>query len=90
MSALIPNWPVVPRPRSATVRPLAVMLRETMKNKIPYLTEIALTAWLLAGCQKPPAGESPSAANPPSAQPNTNSNTSTNLSQANPPVSTNQ
>jgi len=57
-----------------------------MKNKIPSLTVIALAAMILAGCQKPPENETPAPANPPGAPANTNSTTSTNLSQANAPA----
>jgi hypothetical protein len=57
-----------------------------MKNQIPYLTAVALAAMVLAGCQKPPENETPPPANPPGAPPNTNSTSSTNLSQANAPA----
>jgi len=50
------------------------------------LSMIALAAMALVGCQREPASESPSTTNPPSAPPNTNANTSTNLSRANAPV----
>jgi len=57
-----------------------------MKNKIPYLTAVALAAALVVGCQRQSESNPPPADNPPSAPPNTNSATSTNLSQANTPA----
>ena len=57
-----------------------------MKNKIPFLTVFAVMAMVLAGCQKPPENEAPAPANPPSAPANTNSSSSTNLSQVNAPA----
>jgi len=60
--------------------------QQTLKNKIPYLTVIAVAAMVLAGCQKPAENETPAPTTPPSAPTNTNSTGSTNLSQANAPA----
>jgi len=57
-----------------------------MKSNISRLVLIALTTMVIAGCQRQPQSESPSPANPPSMQPNTNSTGPTNQSQANPPA----
>ena len=57
-----------------------------MKNKIPYLTAVALAATILVGCQRQPESNPPPAENTPSAPANTNSAATTNQSQANVPA----
>jgi len=57
-----------------------------MKNKIPYLTAVALATTALLGCQRQSESNSPPAENSPSAPANTNSPASTNLSQAKAPA----
>lgn len=57
-----------------------------MKNKIPYLTAVALAATALVSCQRQSESNPPKAENPPSAPASTNSAATTNQSQANVPA----